>query len=72
MLLACANIDVAALSALSDLEGNDVQHRSRVVMFELFPGDSQGYHESRLDTLGQWYVDGSVELIGLHREVDSK
>ena len=72
MLLACAAIDVASVSALSDSEDNDIPHRTRVVMFELFHGDAQGSYESRLDTLGQWYVDGSIEGLGLHREADSK
>lgn len=58
--------------ALSDVDDNETQHRSHVVMFDLFLGDAQGSYESKLDILGQWYVDGSVEGLGLHREADSK
>ena len=72
MLLACATTDMVLTLALSDVEENAMQYRSRVVIFDLFPGDVQGSYESKLDVLGQWYVDGSIEGLGLHREADSE
>lgn len=56
---------------LSDTEGDDNRERTHAIMFELFPGDAQGSYETRLETLGHWYLDASVEGVGLHREADS-
>jgi len=72
MLLASATTDTISTSNLSDLDGNAMQHRTRLVMFDLFLGDTQGSYEPRLDALGQWYVDRSVEGVGIHREADSE
>lgn len=69
MLLACATTDTISAS---DMNENTMQYRTRVVMFDLFPGDTQGSYEPRLDALGQWYIDRSVEGLGLYREADSK
>lgn len=72
MLLACATADTVSASDLSDVNENTMQYRTRVVMFDLFPGDTQGSYEPRLDALGQWYIDRPVEGLGLHREADSE
>lgn len=53
-------------------EEADTQERTRAVLFEIFAGDEQGSYECKIDVLGQWYIDGSAEGLGLHRESDSE
>lgn len=55
-----------------EAESDDAQEQACMVMFELFWGDEQRFRGSKLDKLGQWSVEASVEGMGLYREIDSE
>lgn len=67
ILLATAGLDEPLPSAS---EEELAQDKTRVVAFDLFPGDDQGSYECKLDVLGQWYVDGNVDGIEFYRDSD--
>jgi len=64
MLLACATTDTVSASDLSDVNENTMQYRTRVVMFDLFPGTHKGH-----TSLG-WTRWDSGTLIGLLKDLD--
>lgn len=59
-------------AAPSETENDSKHYRAHVYLYELFPGDEQGSSETKLEPLGHWSVDGSVESVGLHREADGE
>lgn len=71
LLLACAGRLLNTNTTL-DSETDPSDERAHAYIYELFFNDEQGSYDARLEPLGHWSIDGSVESVALHREADGK
>ena len=71
LLLACAGA-LPNSNTNSDFETDSLNTRAHAYIYELSFDDDQGLYEPSLEPLGHWPVDGSIESVVLHREMDGK
>ncbi|KAH9950696.1 WD40 repeat-like protein [Amylocystis lapponica] len=71
ILLACATPDeIYSTSQPLDVSDGDPEDQTRVVAFTLSVASAQTPNDTLLEKVGDWYVDGPVQAVGLHEQTD--
>ncbi|KAK0201531.1 hypothetical protein DFS33DRAFT_1348146 [Desarmillaria ectypa] len=55
----------------ADIDGDSFSQGSRIMVFQLHPGDTIGAIEASLEKVGEWHIDGSHTTIGIHTDSDN-
>jgi hypothetical protein len=68
--MACAHVGATSPSrATLDPLDDDTQEKTRLVVVEFVRSEDD---ESKLEKVGEWYIDGPAEGVEMHVELDSE